>query len=214
MKEIRYSTLGETWLAALREVHCGGEIVGDETREVLHLGVSFEKGGFENDPLLVRFGSRHVVEEMRKVFFSDESNELGHSYRELLRGPAGRSDLSDVIEVLRGTSWSKRAIVTLAGPGDGTAPCINAIQFLRRREGLIATYFSRGQDIFGKFYADGVCLHEIADRVASRLEIPLLMVSGFISSAHVYLKDSAEIREMLASADSPPCATAQQGRSA
>jgi thymidylate synthase len=212
MKEIHYSTLGETWLAALREVYRGGEIVGDETRELLHLAVSFESGDFENDPLLVRFGSPDYVGEMRKVFFSNEPNQFGHSYCDWFRGPEGRSDLGDVIELLHHSPWSKRAVVALVGPGDGTVPCINAIQFLRRQEGLVATYFSRGQDIFRKFYADGVCLYEIADRVASRLEIPLLSVSGFIGSAHVYLKDSAEIRELLAYAESMPCATAQHGR--
>jgi thymidylate synthase len=88
-------------------------------------------------------------------------------------------------------------LATLVGPGDGTVPCINAIHFLRRQEGLTATYFSRGQDIFRKYYADGVCLYEMARRVASQLETPLLFVSGVISSAHVYLKDFVEIQEVL-----------------
>ena len=211
MKEIRYPTLGETWLAALREVYRAGEIVGDETRELLQLAVSFETGEFAADPLLLRFGSPGYVEEMRKVFFSDEPNLFGHSYCDRFRGPQGRGDLGDVIELLRSSPWSKRAVVTLVGTGDGTAPCINAIHFLRRREGLVATYFSRGQDIFRKFYADGVCLYEMADRAASSLEIPLLLISGFISSAHIYLKDSAEIEELLERVESLPYATSLPG---
>jgi thymidylate synthase len=207
MKEIRYPTLGETWLATLREVYCAGESVDNDMREFLHLAVSFETGAFEEDPLLVRFGSRGYVEEMRKVFFSDEANQFGHSYRDRLRGPRGRHDLSDIIELLRHSPMSKRAVVTLVGPGDGTVPCINTIHFLRRREGLVASYFSRGQDIFHKFYADGACLFEMADRVASSLEIPLLGISGFISSAHVYQKDFAEIGELLDKVELLPAAT-------
>jgi thymidylate synthase len=197
MKEIRHSTLGETWLATLREVFRTGENVGDETRELLHLGVSYESGQFETDPLLLNFGLRENVVEMRKVFFSEEPNQFGHSYRNRLRGPDGCRDLSDIVDLLRRLPWSKRALVTLVGPGDGTVPCINAVHFLRRQEGLTATYFSRGQDIFRKFYADGVCLYEMALQVATQLEIPLLSVSGIISSAHVYLKDFVEIQEML-----------------
>jgi thymidylate synthase len=197
MKEIRYPTLGETWLAVLREVYYTGEIVGNEARELLNLAVTFETGDFEKDPLLARFGSAELVAEMRKVFFSNEPNRFGHNYRDRLHGPEGRCDLRDVIELLRRSPWSKRAVVTLVGPGDGTVPCINAIHFLRRREGLTATYFSRGQDIYQKFYADGACLHEMADRVAAGLEIPLLFMTGIISSAHIYLQDSLEIRELL-----------------
>jgi thymidylate synthase len=201
MKEIRYPHLGETWLAALRDVYCAGEIVGNETRELLHLAISYESGDFENDPLLVRFGSPGFVEEMRKVFFSDEPNRFGHNYRERLRGPEGCCDLGDVIELLRRSPESKRAVATLVGPGDGTVPCINAIHFLRRFDGLTATYFSRGQDFFQKFYADGVCLYEMTRRVADVLAIPLLSISGFISSAHVYLKDSEEIEILLNQAE-------------
>jgi thymidylate synthase len=211
MKEISYSTLGETWLAALQEVVRAGEIVGNETRELLHLAVTFETADFEDDPLLLRFGSAEHVEQMRKVFFSDAPNHFGHSYRDRIRGPAGRSDLSDAVELLRRAPWSKRAVVVLTMPGDGTVPCINAMQFLRRQEGLVATYFSRGQDMFRKFYADGVCLYEIARHVAASLEIPLLSVSGFIVSAHVYLQDTAEIRDLLARVDSLRCATALPG---
>ncbi len=89
MKEIRCATLGETWLAALREVYRSGRSVGEEMREVLHLWVAFEQGDFQADPLLVRFASSRQVEEMRKVFFSSEPNLFGHSYSDCLRGPQG-----------------------------------------------------------------------------------------------------------------------------
>jgi thymidylate synthase len=208
MKEIRYPTLGETWLALLREVFRAGELVGDETRELLNIAVTFETGEFEKDPLLAQFGAADCVAEMRKVFFSNEPNLFGHNYRDRLRGPEGRSDLSDVFELLRRSPWSKRAVVALVGSGDGGVPCINVIQFLRRREGLAATYFSRGQDVFQKFYADGACLFEMAQRVAAGVNIPLLFVSGFISSAHIYLNDLAEIRELLERVESSSCSTA------
>jgi thymidylate synthase len=211
MKEIIYPHLGETWLAALREVYRSGAITGDKTRELLQVSVAFQTGDFQNDPLLVRFASFRHVEEMRKVFFSAEANHFEHNYSDRMRGPRGRCDLSDVIELLRRDPWSKRAVVTLAGRGDGKVPCVNVIHFLRRRGGLAAVYFARGQDMFHKFYADGVCLHEMAHRVASDLEIPLLQISGFISSAHIYLSDLDAIRVLLDEADNLPSATALRG---
>jgi len=51
----------------------------------------------------------------------------------------------------------------------------------------------------------------MAQRVAASLEIPLLSISGFISSAHIYLKDSAEIEELLEKVESSPSATVLHG---
>jgi thymidylate synthase len=198
MKEIRCSSLGETWLAALREVFLDGQPIGGETRELRSLCVGFEEADFRADPLLARFASSRHVDEMRKVFFSTERNSFGHSYADKLRGPQGRHDLSDVAELLARDPWSKRAVVTLAGQGDGEVPCINAVHFMRRDGGLVASYFARGQDIFRKFYADALCIHEMAGRVAARLETPVIGVSGLISSAHIYLDDLNEIQTLLA----------------
>lgn len=201
MKDICYQSLGETWLAMLREVYCSGEFVGDETRELLHVCASFAQGDFESDPLLVRFASRENVEQMRKVFFTVEPNEFGHSYRDRIRGPRGRCDLSDVIELLQREPLSKRAAIVLVGEGDGRVPCIGAVHFLRRPQGLVATYFSRGQDVFRKFYADGVCLFEMARCVAEAIGVPIDRVTGMISSAHLYTADLPAVRKVLAEVD-------------
>lgn len=209
MKEIWCSSLGETWLAVLREVVRAGQAVGDETRELLNVCAAFERGIFPGDPLLDRFASPQFVGEMRKVFFTSEANQFGHSYRDKLRGPQGRNDLSDIIGLLRHDPWSKRAVVALTGSGDGKVPCINTIHFLRREEGLTTNYFARGQDIFRKYYADGVCIFDMAARVASALGVPLLRISGLISSAHIYQKDLSEIHALLADAE-----TFQQQRTA
>ena len=93
---------------------------------------SFAQGDYDSDPVLVRFASRENVEQMRKVFFTTEPNGFGHSYRDRIRGPRGRCDLSDVIELLDREPLSKRAAIVLAGEGDGRVPCINAVHFLRR----------------------------------------------------------------------------------
>ena len=117
-----------------------------------------------------------------------------------MQGPGGRRDLGDVIELLTRQPCSKRAVLTLVGNGDGRVPCINAIHFLRREDGLLATYFARGQDMFRKYYADAICIHEMARRVAVGLGVPLRRVSGVISSAHVYVKDFDAIDAMLSDA--------------
>ena len=203
MRQIRCQSLGETWLSALREICRTGEIVGNQTRELLHVCVTFVQGDWDGDPLLARFASPHSAEEMRKVFFSNEPNAFGHSYADKLRGPQGRADLSDVIELLDQEPRSKRAVVTFVGDGDGRVPCINAVHFLLRGDGLTATYLARGQDMFRKFHADALCIYEMAQRVARGLNCRVREVCGFISSAHVYVRDLQEIERVLAVYESP-----------
>jgi thymidylate synthase len=211
MKDICYGSLGETWLAILREVCQSGQAEGDDTRELLHVCATFAQGDYDSDPVLVRFASRENVEQMRKVFFTTEPNEFGHSYRDRILGPRRRSDLSDVIELLQREPQSKRAVIVLAGEGDGRVPCINAVHFLRRQQGLVATYFARGQDIYRKFYADGACIFEMARRVADAVGEPLDRVTGVLSSAHVYLADLAAAGDVLAAADAIPRPRTGQG---
>jgi len=186
-------------VATVHDVYRYGRTVGVEIRELLNVCVVFTNGDPE-DPLLARFGSKQYINEMRKVFFSVEENQFGHSYHSHYRGPEGRNDLDDVIELLRREPYSKRAVVTFVGAGDGKVPCINAIHFLLREEALNVTYFSRGQEIYRKFYADGACVFEMASRVAKELNVPLTHITGMISSAHIYLEDLPAVRSFLTDA--------------
>jgi thymidylate synthase len=199
--EVCYPSLGETWCSALAEVYRTGRDIGHEIRELRGLGVGFARADFPADPLLARFVPRHSVEEMRKVFFSGEPNQFGHSYADRLRGPRGRRDLSDVTELLQRDPLSKRALVTLEAPGDGSMPCINAIHFLRRGAGLEVLYFSRGQDLYRKFCPDALCIYEMAGQVAAGLGVAVNRVGGVISSAHIYTTDLDEVRAIVEEQD-------------
>jgi hypothetical protein len=198
MTQICCQTLGATWLGALREVYCRGELVAEEAYEVRNLAVAFAEADWANDLLLAEFASPQAAEEMYKVFFSREPNGFGHSYVDRFRGPRGRTDFSDVIELLIAEPHSKRAVLTLVGNGDGRVPCINAIHFLVRNGALEATYFARGQDMFCKFHIDALCIYEIARRVAEGISCGVGEIYGLISSAHIYVRDLAEVKRILA----------------
>ena len=147
------------------------ESLGDEGLELLELCAGFPAAS-DPDALIREFADARMLAEMEKVFFAEGSNALGHSYSKLMRGPAGRSDLEDVISLLRAEPASKRAVVTLCGSGNGKVPCINVIEFLIREGELRTIYFARGQDAFKKFHADALCIGKMACRVAREVEVP------------------------------------------
>jgi thymidylate synthase len=114
-----------------------------------------------------------------------------------MHGPDGRSDLEDVISLLRAEPVSKRAVVSFSVKGERKVPCINTVQFLVRFGQVQTIYFSRGQDAFKKFYADALCLAKMARRVADALQLPVGTVTGFISSSHIYVADRPAIDDFL-----------------
>lgn len=199
MNELKFGTLGETWINLVRLTLEAGVSLDKEGYECLGVNVSFPAAN-EGDPVIEAFGDPEMVVEMNRVFFTEAFNRLGHSYAKLMKGPDGRSDLKDIVDLLRAQPWSKRAVVTFCGSSDGKVPCINVVQFLVREQVLRTTYFSRGQDAYRKFYADGLCLGTMAQSVARDLGVRAGSVSGFISSSHIYHRDMPDIREFLARA--------------
>lgn len=170
--------------------------MGNEGFERLGVEVEFP-AETANDDILKRFGDVQMIADMQQVFFGSGQNPLGHSYASLIRGPDGRNDLQDVIALLRGEPWSKRAVITLCGNGHGKVPCINLVQFLVREGKVQTIYFARGQDAFRKFYADALCIASMARTVAAGLEVRAGTVKGFIGSCHIYQRDVPQIRKLL-----------------
>ena len=93
--------------------------------------------------------------------------------------------------MLRAEPWTKRAVLSLCGPPGGHVPCVNSIQFLVRNAEVRTFYFARGQDAFRKFYADGLCLGLMGQKVAGKLGLRPGTVTGFIASSHVYRRRPA-----------------------
>lgn len=173
--------------------------MGEEGLELLGACVAF-RATTGPDDIIDSFADRQMVAEMKKVFFSDSPNSLGHSYAKLIRGPEGRHDLQDIIGLLEREPQTKRALVSFSTRPGGKVPCVNAVQFLVRNGALQVMYFARGQDAFRKFYADALCLSTMAEKVAAALRLPPGTVTGFIGSSHVYHSDVGAIRDTLTSA--------------
>jgi hypothetical protein len=195
MNLLECASLGETWMR-LVELTVRTGVLRKEGYEAIGVEVAFP-GHAGKDAVISQFGDPHMIAEMRKVFFENSANSVGHSYCQLMRGPGGRNDFEDIISLLRADPLSKRAVMTLCGEPGGKVPCINVIQFLVRDDKVQTIYFARGQDAFKKFYADALCIAAMADKVSRGLGCSVGMVQGYIGSSHVYNEDMPAIERML-----------------
>ena len=196
MNELSFGSIGQTWFHLVGQTAQNGKPLNTEGLELTEVRVSFPARD-QDDELIREFGDAHMVAEMQKVFFADQSNSLGHSYAKLMRGPFGKHDFQDVISLLKTEPDSKRAVVTFCGEGNGKVPCINVVQFLIREGAVRAIYFARGQDAYKKFYADALCIAMMARCVAEGLGLEAGTVSGFIGSSHIYHQDRKAIDDFL-----------------
>ncbi len=173
-----------------------GDDSDEEIREARYVTTSFtvEPSDFSE---LAEYGLNETLSDMRKVFFTSEPNRFGHSYRSCWRGPFGKDDLTDVIDLLKKQPSTKRALLAFIDPTGNKVPCINAIHFLIRHERLDLSYFARGQDVYLKFCADAICVHDFGAMVSEALGIRVGTITGTISSAHVYRKDFDLIESIL-----------------
>ncbi|MDP1525679.1 MAG: thymidylate synthase [Rhodocyclaceae bacterium] len=188
--------LSETWKNLLRLVMEHGDDTDLEIREARTVTMDFTVEPSDITEL-ADYGLKETLSEMRKVFFTSEKNRFGHSYRSCWRGPFGREDLTDVIDLLKEQPSTKRALFVFIDPTGKKVPCVNAIHFLIRHGRLDLSYFARGQDVYLKFCADAICVHDFGALVSEALGIRVGTITGTISSAHIYRKDFERVESIL-----------------
>lgn len=158
--------------------------------EILNMNTTFSCN--EADKVLINENMKRDYREMCKVFFSQEKNIFGHNYSDSILSPitSRANPISDIAELLRENSTTRKAVLTYAPYGDKKIPCINCVHFIFRENRLNISYFSRGQDIFRKFPLDALCIIETGKQVAELLGVEMGFVSATITSAHIYNSDA------------------------
>lgn len=192
---LNFENLGYAWINLIQLIKENGSLINNEIFEIENIQINI-KNISKDDLLLQGKQERKNIKEMHKVFFENGFNQFGHSYKNFIHGPKGRSDYMDIVEVLKNNLATKKAAVVLVG-SDEKVPCLLTIHFLVRDNILYTKYFSRGQDIYNKYYADSLAVNEISQRICSILKIDCGLQTGFISSAHIYKKDMNKINNLL-----------------
>ena len=195
--EIKKETIGQAWKELVTLTKKNGVQLADEGLEILDVNIKFKHDFNKEDIILTKYADKKMIDNMQKVFFSNEENDLGHSYFENMCSPYKNDYLTDIVRVLEEKRNSKRATLTLNSSGSGKVPCINVINFLIRDEKLNVYYFSRGQDAYKKFYADALVIATMQSNIAKKLSVNIGEITGYITSSHIYYSDIEDINKFL-----------------
>lgn len=195
--EIKKETIGQAWKELVALTKNEGVQLADEGLEILDVKIIFTHDFNNIDTVLEKYADKKMIENMQKVFFSNEENDLGHSYFDNMCSPYRNDYMTDIIRVLEEKRNSKRATLTLSSSGSGKVPCINVINFLIRDEKLNIYYFSRGQDAYKKFFADALVIATMQKNIAKKLSVNIGNITGYITSSHIYYSDMENINRFL-----------------
>jgi thymidylate synthase len=197
MYQIIEESIGKAWISLINLVECEGTELTNEGKELLNVALQFKHTQGELDWILEEYADQEMIDNMGFVFFGRGEDKLGHSYKDLMVGPLGRNDFSDVVELLRTKQECKRATMTFKPKGTGKVPCINVVNFLIRNDAVEVNYFARGQDAYKKFFADAVAIAEMQNLVSEQLGVSNGTITGFIASAHNYYADSEKYNTLI-----------------
>lgn len=193
----QFQSIGEAWIKLLKMVYMNGKILNDELKEIPNCSFVIKNIDI-NDVILTRYSDKEHILEMKHVFQDNVDNKFKHSYAHLIRGPKGKSDLSDVIDLLLRNNFSKRATVVFIPDNENEkVPCIQCIHFILRDGKLETTYFARSQDIYSKFYADIIAINDFSLKIAKNLKLKTSQLCGFVSSLHIYNQNMENVRQLL-----------------
>jgi thymidylate synthase len=131
----------------------------------------------------------------------DRPANIAYTYGERLFDFHGRDQVSAMVDALRETRYSRRAVAGLWDPardaGSADPPCLNLVQARLRDGKLYLTAYFRSHDIFRAWLMNAFGLRklqaEIAQRVGDCMIGDLVIVS---QSAHIYADSWQAAREI------------------
>lgn len=202
MRIIRANKIGEAWKKPLLEIYKHGKIIDDDKGKIKELldFLIIIRGIEENDPIIKRYANKKIIEWMKQNFEKTEPiDNWGYSYGQRLYNFGGINQIKSIIQKLKKNSAAKSATISLMLPPNDIrhVPCLIALDFKIRNKKLITTAFFRSQDIGKKIYADAISIKSLASKIAKALSMPVAEFVFFIKSAHFYLDDLEQLKDIL-----------------
>ncbi len=126
-----------------------------------------------------------------QLLTSERPENIAYTYGERLFDFNGRDQIAAMVNELRETRYSRRAVAALwdpaRDPGSADPPCLNLLQARARAGKLYLTAYFRSHDIFRAWLVNAFGLRKLQYEIAQRLGNCMLGDLVIVSqSAHIY----------------------------
>ncbi|MHA1768953.1 MAG: thymidylate synthase [Candidatus Thorarchaeota archaeon] len=148
------------------------------------------------------FSERVLKEKYATQLLNPDRMDFDYTYGERLNawGPEGINQIEYVINKLRATPNSRRAVATAWDPRKDPlvdeVPCLNHFVFMVRENHLDLSVMIRSNDMYGAWLANVYALGELLSHVAQRVNLPPGTITTMSVNAHIYEHDWEKAREV------------------
>ena len=121
------------------------------------------------------------------------------TYGELIYSKNGVNQFEWMLERIKKKPETKSATIALISEGDNNPnlPCLCCLDAKLRKGAIDLHFFFRSQNIFGRQYANLMALVDLNDTIASELSCAVGLVTGYISSPHIYEYDLENAKKLI-----------------
>ena len=205
--KIRAKTVGEAWLQALQTITKFGVVKesqrGESQKEIIELIISITN---ENpDSISWKKYFNFTREELEayypQVLTPDVIENVHYTYGSKLMNFYGKDQVKQIIEELKKTPYSRRAVAVLwdviKDPKSEDPPCFNLIQALVQNNKLYLTAYIRSNDIYDAWPRNAFALRKLQQRIAKETGFDMGHLITISGSAHIYQRSFSQVNELL-----------------
>ena len=204
---VREGKIADAWLHIVRNIMKFGKVKksqqASDMREVVNL-VSVIEDENPSDPYLpefMPFGIHEIENYYPQIMTPAGIPGTKYTYGQKLRDFRGVNQVKYIIEDLKRTSYSRRAVAVTWNPETDThnenPPCWIVVQCIIQEPYLYLTCYIRTNDMFAAWPLNAFGLRKLQQEIAASLGVkmgPLIVVS---CSAHVYSHDWNKAEELI-----------------
>ena len=192
--QINTNSLSDAWLETIKLIYNNGIKIRDEHEKLFEIC-----GLLININVITEYKEKYV-EIWESQSYSKQLNNIElFDYRQRLNNYNGFNQIKNIINKLMVKPESKSATAVTFFPNKDIekVPCLISVDFKIRDNALTCYSFFRSQDAWKKQPYNFLLLRSLMNEIALSLDIPLYLLSLFISSAHIYSDDISEVEFFL-----------------
>ncbi len=204
---VREGKIADAWLRIVRYVMRFGKIKksqhSSDMRELINL-VSVVGDENPSDPYLTEFlpfGIEEIENYYPQVMSAKGVPGTKYTYGQKLRDFRGLNQVEYIIEDLKRTQYSRRAVAVTWDPENDrqneNPPCWLLIQCIVREEKLYLTCYIRSNDMFAAWPLNAFGLRKMQQEIATSLGLKLGDLTTVSGSAHIYSHDWNKANELI-----------------
>lgn len=196
---VRANTVKEAWERSLKLIGTYGNLklsdYDEKQMELINLSIIVKREDLNNPSMLGTLGitEDELTRYEQSLIDKEKPIDIKYTYGSRFRDFHGVDQLEYMVETLKNTPYSRRAVAVLWDPNleadNNEGPCLNLYQAVIQDNILYMTAYFRSNDVYNAYPRNIYGILKIQDELCKRLNLEKGYVNTIAGSTHVYERD-------------------------